>query len=144
MRKRVMRLRTARRGMAKAKPGGCMREAYAKEVAKAAGTPCVAEHRFHPTRRWRFDYALPEAKVAIEIDGGVWTYGRHNRAAGYIADMEKLNEAARLGWRVLRYTTDEQWLASTFMQIADTCGAGGKDTKPPGGKLPGEGAHQDG
>lgn len=45
--------------------------------------------------------------VAIEQDGGVWTRGRHSRGAGQIADMEKLNEAALLGWRVGRFTPQQ-------------------------------------
>lgn len=73
-----------------------------------AGLPePVAEHRFALPRRWRFDFAWPDHLVAVEIDGGLWTYGRHNRPAGAIRDMEKLNAAARLGWRVLRFTPDQ-------------------------------------
>lgn len=30
----------------------------------------VREHRFHPTRRWRFDFAWPDEKVALEVEGG--------------------------------------------------------------------------
>lgn len=44
------------------------------------------------------------AGVAVEIDGAVWTQGRHTRGSGYVKDMEKLNAAAELGWRVFRYT----------------------------------------
>lgn len=62
----------------------------------------VAEHRFHPERRWRFDSAWLEWKVAMEIDGGVWTGGRHTRGRGFTSDMEKLNEAAIEGWLVVR------------------------------------------
>jgi very-short-patch-repair endonuclease len=64
----------------------------------------VAEWRFHPTRRWRFDWAWPDRKLALEIDGGLWQPGggRHNRGVGYVKDLEKLNEATILGWRVLR------------------------------------------
>lgn len=64
----------------------------------------VVEHRFHTERKWRFDYAWPDAKVAIEVEGGVWTGGRHTSSAGFIKDIEKYNAAARLGWRVLRCT----------------------------------------
>ena len=64
----------------------------------------VAEFRFHPVRRWRFDFAWPMHKVALEVNGGVWTQGRHTRGAGAIKDMEKQNAAAVLGWRML-YTT---------------------------------------
>lgn len=81
---------------------------------------CVKEYKFHPTRRWRFDFAIPEYKIAIEIDGGVWTYGRHNRSAGYIADMEKMNAAASLGWIVLKFTPQEQYNKATFELIRQT------------------------
>jgi len=64
----------------------------------------IAEHRFHPTRRWRFDFALPEYKIAIEIEGGIFSHGRHTRGVGYIKDLEKYNEAVMLDWRILRYT----------------------------------------
>lgn len=72
---------------------------------KALGLPDpVAEFRFHETRRWRFDYAFPAEKVALEIDGGVFMDGggRHTRGSGYRDDCEKLAEAAILGWRVIR------------------------------------------
>jgi very-short-patch-repair endonuclease len=64
----------------------------------------VREYRFHPTRKWRFDWAYPDVKLAIECDGGKWAPhgGRHNTTG----DREKLNEAARLGWRILRFDGD--------------------------------------
>ncbi len=61
------------------------------------------EYLFHPTRKWRFDFANPTNKIAVEIDGGAWVGGRHNTGSGFIADMEKLNAATCLGWKVLRY-----------------------------------------
>lgn len=66
----------------------------------------IPEHFFHPTRRWRFDFAHLDARVAIEIDGGTWINGRHNRAQGYRKDCEKLNAAAARGWLVFRFTPD--------------------------------------
>jgi hypothetical protein len=62
----------------------------------------VTEHRFHPTRRWRFDYAWPEHLIALEVEGGVWTGGRHTSGAGFVKDLEKYNAAGLLGWRVFR------------------------------------------
>lgn len=64
----------------------------------------VAEHRFHPKRQWRFDWAFSpdDKKVALEVEGGVWTSGRHTRGSGFVKDMSKYNEAACLNWRVLR------------------------------------------
>jgi hypothetical protein len=74
----------------------------------------VPELRFHPTRKWRFDYAWPEWLVALEVDGGVWTRGRHTRGAGWLKDTEKLNEAAARGWRLLRTTPDQLCSAATL------------------------------
>lgn len=63
--------------------------------------PPVAEYKFHPTRKWRFDYAWPERLLALEVQGGIWTSGRHVRGAALKKEWEKLNEAATLGWRVI-------------------------------------------
>lgn len=65
----------------------------------------VEEHRFHPTRKWRFDYAWPTKRLAVEIEGGVYSKGGHVRGKHYQSDCEKYNAATLLGWRVLRYTT---------------------------------------
>lgn len=62
------------------------------------------EHRFHPVRKWRLDFAWPQHQLAVEVEGGVWTGGRHTRGAGFVKDMEKYNEATLLGWRVFRVT----------------------------------------
>ena len=80
----------------------------------------VKELQFHPDRKWRFDYAFPSRKIAIEIDGAVWTLGRHNRPRGYLNDMEKLNTAASMGWLVLRFSTDERFYLSTRRLIEVT------------------------
>lgn len=67
----------------------------------------VLEYRFHPKRKWRFDYAWPDQMLAVEVEGGVWTKGRHVRGKGYINDMEKYNAAMMLGWRLLRFTPEQ-------------------------------------
>ncbi len=67
--------------------------------------PFIRQHRFHPTRRWLFDFALPDHKLAIEVEGGTWVRGRHTRGSGYEKDREKYSEAAVLGWKVIRVTT---------------------------------------
>ena len=78
------------------------------------------EYYFHPTRKWRFDFAWPEEKfnsncsgckkwshlkkVAIEIDGGAFAFGggKHMQPR----DLEKLNTAASMGWKVYRFTPE--------------------------------------
>lgn len=62
------------------------------------------EHRFHTKRLWRFDYALLEEKIAIEIEGGIYKYGRHNRGQGYQKDLHKYNAATKLGWKLFRFS----------------------------------------
>ena len=73
----------------------------------ACGLPePVREWRFAPPRRWRFDFAWPllDQKLAVEVEGGIWTRGRHTRGKGYQADLAKYNRATLDGWRVLRVT----------------------------------------
>lgn len=78
------------------------------KLCRAAGLPePLPEYKFHPLRKWRADYCWPIHKVLVEIDGGVWTQGRHTRGAGFLKDLEKLNAAALLGFRVLRYTPQQ-------------------------------------
>ena len=75
---------------------------------KVAGGPeLVAEHAFHPTRKWRFDFACKAARCAIELDGGAFLQfgGRHGRGMGMVKDCEKYRAAADLGWRIWRFTT---------------------------------------
>lgn len=69
------------------------------------------EYRFHPTRRWRFDFAWPEHKIAAEVEGGTWTGGRHSRGLGFHNDCVKYNSAIILGWQVLRF--DSQLVKSS-------------------------------
>jgi len=64
----------------------------------------IREHVFDPSRKWRFDFAVVAQKVAVEIEGGVWSGGRHTRGAGFQEDCIKYNRAVELGWKVLRYT----------------------------------------
>ncbi len=102
-------------------------------VAKHGLPPAEAEYRFaamatggigeglrkrledNRLQDWRFDFAYPKCMLAIEVDGGVWTHGRHTRGQGFIDDQRKRNAAMLLGWRVLHYTPD----TIEFRQIFD-------------------------
>ena len=66
------------------------------------GPPLEPEFRFHPERRWRADFAHIPSRTLVEIEGGIYVNGRHNRAAGFAADLEKYLEATLAGWRVVR------------------------------------------
>jgi len=59
------------------------------------------EFRFDPVRKWRFDIAWPANKIYIEVDGGIWVTGGHNRGAQIKKDWEKRNKATTMGWRGL-------------------------------------------
>lgn len=61
----------------------------------------VGQLRFAKPRRFAFDMAWPDRKLALEVNGAVWTQGRHTRGAGAESDAEKLSLAAIHGWRVL-------------------------------------------
>ena len=66
--------------------------------------PPVPEHRFHPTRKWRFDFAWPDIKLAVEWEGIFSRRSRHTSLIGYAGDCEKYNSAVSLGWRIIRVT----------------------------------------
>jgi very-short-patch-repair endonuclease len=71
------------------------------------GPALEKEFRFHPTRRWRADFAHLPSRTLIEIEGGIYINGRHNRGAGFAADLEKYLEANLAGWRVVRLGPNE-------------------------------------
>ena len=75
-----------------------------RQLTLAGVTGFVREYHFHPVRQWRYDFAFPSAMLAIEAEGGTWIKGHHNRGQGFEDDCEKYNEAAILGWHVLRFT----------------------------------------
>lgn len=93
----------------------------------AAGLPKPEpEHRFHPTRKWRFDWAWPEQRVALEVEGGIYGKGEpcskcgQREVAGHRSikdmkrDLEKYSEAAAHGWRIVRITPEQLYDASTL------------------------------
>lgn len=87
---------------------------------RALGCPePVLQFRYSPHRRWRFDFAWPEQKLAVEVDGGTWSGGRHTRGAGYERDSEKLNAANLLGWTCLRYTSSMVRSGRAAKEIAE-------------------------
>ena len=83
----------------------------------------VAELQFEPLRRWRFDFSWPDAKIALEVEGGIWSGGRHTRGAGFVGDMAKYNHAARLGWRVLRVQPKELLTLATVQLVKEAARA---------------------
>jgi very-short-patch-repair endonuclease len=78
--------------------------------------PFTREYKFHPKRKWRFDFML-ERNIAIEVEGATWSGGRHTRGSGYIKDLEKYNQAALMGFVVLRFTTEQVMNGTAIDQI---------------------------
>ena len=63
-------------------------------------------NKIMPTKRlFRCDYLLPNLKIIVEVNGGQWTNGRHNRGGkGYENDLMKLNIAQKNGYKVYQFT----------------------------------------
>lgn len=71
------------------------------------GPLLIREFIFHDTRRWRFDFAVPSKKIAIEIQGGLYAaQSGHRSKEGVERDYEKINEALFGGWQVFQITSD--------------------------------------
>ena len=81
-----------------------LEQAMAFAIKASALPEPTAEYPFAQSlgRKWRFDFAYPEAKVALEVEGGTWVGGAHNRGQHMASDIEKYNMAALMGWLVIR------------------------------------------
>ena len=74
----------------------------------------VAEFCPIPKRRFRADFYLKKYNCLIEIEGGIWNQGRHNRGFGYAQDVRKYNDYILAGYKLIRFTSDD------FIQITKT------------------------
>ena len=77
---------------------------FIQEIKRRFNTGVIEEYKFHPKRRWRIDFYLPEYGLAIELEGGIFTQGRHTRGSGFIGDIEKYNEITAAGLSLIRVT----------------------------------------
>ena len=93
-------------GKARAQAGrSALEETLAVQLKMAGLLPrCTREYVFAPPRKFRFDFAFLHAMVAIEVEGGSWVNGAHNRGGHFESDCDKYNLAVATGWRVLRFT----------------------------------------
>lgn len=105
---------------------GIMKTAW--KASTDAEWPFVAEHIFHPVRRWRFDWAAIDMKLAIEIEGIVYRGkgGRHQRGSGINEDCIKYLTAQSMGWTVCRVTpqmlnSDPVGVVEQILAVAENC-----------------------
>lgn len=95
-------------------------DSFLQEWTAARGLSLRKEFPFHPTRKWRFDFAIEDRKLAVEYEG-LLGWGRktgHTDSKGYTANTDKYNAAAALGWMVIRVTfLNYMTLAKTFTDI---------------------------
>ena len=80
------------------------------------------EFKFHPKRKWRADFHLVEKMILVEVEGGIWSGGRHTRGKGYLGDMEKYNAATVMGYRVIRFSTEQVKSGLAIQQIETMVG----------------------
>ena len=80
-----------------------LEEAFVLQLQATTLPTPVREYVFAKPRRWRFDVSWPDILLAVELHGGLWINGRHNRGAGYESDMQKMNTAMLTGWTVLQF-----------------------------------------
>jgi hypothetical protein len=99
--------------------GGATFVALLKGIGVPAPEP---EYRFWPGRKFRFDYAWPAFKVALEVEGGAFSGGRHTRGSGFRKDAEKYSEAAAMGWRIIRVLPEQLCEARTLGWVARSLG----------------------
>lgn len=81
--------------------GSTLEQEFAWQIRVSKLPTPVFQYRFLPPRRFRFDVAYPDRMLAVELNGAIWTQGRHTRGKGATSDAEKLSLAAIEGWRVL-------------------------------------------
>ncbi len=86
--------------------GSDLEEELAYQIKAAKLPEPRREFRF-TDRRWRFDFAWWDQKLAVEVEGLSHWKSRHTTNKGFQADCEKYNTATMLGWRVLRFTGKE-------------------------------------
>lgn len=113
------KLTAAEKLIAKEKAKAAVIALHAKVQRHLNGLPeYQKEVLFHPVRKWRFDYAWPNLKIAVEIHGGIHSGGRHTRGGGFVEDREKMNEAQLLGWIVLEVAPDHLKKMRTMVERA--------------------------
>ena len=80
------------------------------------------EFKFHPERKWKADFHITGKHILVEVEGGIWSGGRHTRAKGYLGDLEKYNTATMMGYQVIRFSTEQVKSGLAVQQIEKMVG----------------------
>jgi very-short-patch-repair endonuclease len=81
---------------------------------------CQTEYQLHDVRKWRFDFAWPDIKLAVEVEGGTKSgRSRHSRGAGFEGDTDKYNTATKMGWTLFRFTSDAVMSGKAMLFVED-------------------------
>lgn len=99
-------------------------EALLESHLNALNIPFTREFKFHPQRKWQADFRIDGMPILVEVEGGVFSNGRHTRGEGYTKDCEKYSAAAVNGWFVIRGTTAQikaglviQWIEKLIERL---------------------------
>lgn len=99
-------------------------EALLENHLNALKIPFTKEFRFHHDRKWQADFRIDDMPILVEVEGGVFSNGRHTRGEGYTKDCEKYSAAAVNGWFVIRGTTAQikaglviQWIEKLIERL---------------------------
>jgi len=97
----------------------CNFDLFCKVCKSTFNIDVEMEYKFHPTRKWRYDYAIISKHIAIEVEGGVWSGGRHTTGKGFLGDCEKYNSGTLMGWRIFRVTPQTLMTTATMNMIKE-------------------------
>ncbi|QZM13406.1 hypothetical protein ABVS_2779 [Acinetobacter lwoffii] len=97
-------------------------EAKLARELKALKIDFEQEFKFHPERKWKADFHLVGKKILVEVEGAIWSGGRHTRGKGYLGDLEKYNAATMMGFQVIRFSTDQVKSGHAIQQIEKMVG----------------------
>lgn len=99
-------------------------EALLENHLNALNIQFTREFKFHPQRKWQADFRIDDMPILVEVEGGVFSNGRHTRGEGYTKDCEKYSAAAVNGWFVIRGTTEQikeglviQWIEKLIERL---------------------------
>ena len=114
--------RTKRRVVVKKERVVSEGEAKLAQHLKSYKIEFQTEFQFNPERKWRADFYILGSKVLIEVEGGIWSNGRHTRGKGYLGDLEKYNAATMMGYQVIRFSTEQVKSGKAIEQIEKMVG----------------------